>query len=71
MSNSKIEEEINTVKLYYVSWFSRYGKFCADTEKEIEAFTSLEDAEAFAKDLENAFKILRHTSGTEIKVYEK
>lgn len=62
-------EHIEAVKLWYVSWVSRHGRFFDDTSKEIEAFPREEDANRFAESLRNAFKLIRHTSDTRVQIY--
>ena len=66
----KTNETKNTiaVKLWKVRWQSRYGSFNGDTQPEMEAFTSEEDAKEFAKSLEAAFRLIRHTSGNKVVI---
>lgn len=59
---------IEAVRLWEVRWTSRQDKYAADTRPEMEAFTSSEDAHAFAKSLEQAFRLIRHTSGNYVSV---
>ena len=56
--------EVDTVQLWFVEWMSRHGEYSTDLQVEIEAFTSLETANAFKNALDAAFKLLKHTSGT-------
>ncbi len=48
------------VQLWKVEWTSRKGAFNSDREKEMEAFTSEEEAIQFKTSLDNAFKLLKH-----------
>ena len=62
---------IDSVQLWYVEWYSRYGSFNAEIQKEIEAFTSEEAAKQFKESLDLAYKLLRHSSGTSTRLYTK
>ena len=57
---------IQAVQLWTVRWQSRCGVYSTDVHKEVEAFTSSQEAQEFKLALENAFKLLRHTSGTDV-----
>lgn len=57
-------KEIETVQTWEVRWTSRNGCFSGNTQKEVEVFISEESAEEFKKSLENAFELLKYTSGT-------
>lgn len=61
-------KEITVVQLWYVKWFSRDGPYSSDLNKEVEVFTSAEEANAFAESLVAAFKLLKYTSGTQVTV---
>ena len=45
-TNETKQEKV--IQLWEVRWQSRYGEFSEDTRPEIEAFTSEEEARAFA-----------------------
>ena len=62
--------EVDAVKTWKVRWQSRHGEYKSDTLPEVEVFLSEYEALQFAQDLKSAFKIIRHTSGDEIKVSE-
>lgn len=62
------QEEILVYESWIVKWESRKGQHSGDVDKEMEIFTSKEDAEKFAEQLRKAFKLIRHTSGTHVKV---
>jgi hypothetical protein len=64
-------QQLDTIQLTYVRWRRRYGEFSTDTEMCFEAFPSEDDANKFAESLRNAFKLLRHTSGTKVEVYKR
>ena len=57
---------IDAVQLWTVRWESRYNEYSGGLRKEVEAFTSEQEAQDFKLALENAFKLLRHTSGTTV-----
>jgi hypothetical protein len=59
-------KEVQAVQTWVVSWYSRYGSYSGDVSKEFEVFTDLAIAEQFQKDLEAAFSLIRHTSGTSV-----
>lgn len=64
-------KEVPSAYLYEVRWDSRYGEYSSSTKPEVEAFTTSELAEEFATSLRNAFKLIRHTSGTAVSVQRK
>ena len=57
---------IDIPQLWEVRWRSRNGEYSGDTRPEMEAFLSLEEAESFKTALVNAFKLIKHTSGTRV-----
>lgn len=63
--------EIKVVATWLVRWHSRHNAYSSGTTPEVEVFTSRESAEEFAHSLRAAFRLLRHTSGTEITVTRK
>jgi hypothetical protein len=68
---SNATHEVDAVRLWYVTWTSRYGKYSIHTTKEIEAFASKQDALDFANSIKCAFSLIRHTSETSVSVYSK
>ena len=64
-------KNVDAVKLWIVTWYSRNGKYSGDIEKEYEAFASEEAANEFVESIKKAYALLRHTSGTEVNVYTK
>jgi len=59
-------KEINAVQLWEVRWKSRYNEFFSGTQPEVEIFTDEQTARDFKQALEQAFRLLRHTSGTRV-----
>jgi hypothetical protein len=62
------QQELEAYETWIVRWESRYGECSFETQPEMEVFTSKEDAEKFAVELRNAFKLIRHTSGTDVNL---
>lgn len=62
------KQELTAYETWSVRWYSRYGGFSGDTKPEMELFTNKEDADKFAEELRAAYKLIRHTSGTQVKV---
>jgi hypothetical protein len=61
-------QELTAYESWTVRWLSRHGYYSSDTRTEVEVFTNEEDANAFAEELRNAFKLIKHTSGITVKV---
>ena len=68
---SNTTEEIETVQLWQVTWCSRHGDYFGNTSKEFEVFTSEQDAKNFVESLRAAFKLIRHTSGNDVKLEKR
>jgi len=64
-------EQVFAHKSWAVRWESRHGLYSGDTKPEIEVFPLKEDAVAFKQALEDAFKLIRHTSGTKVTIQEQ
>ena len=62
------EKELDAYESWTVRWSSRQGEYSSQVQKETEVFLDKESAEAFAQALKDAFKLLRHTSGTRVTV---
>ncbi len=62
------EASVNVAQTYEVRWKSRYDNYASSVRPEVRVFTTLEDAEAFAEALRDAFKLIRHTAGDGVKV---
>jgi hypothetical protein len=60
--------ELKSYESWVVRWESRWGDGMFCTQPEAEVFTTEEDAKKFAESLRSAFKLIRHTDGTEVKV---
>ncbi len=61
-------KEVDAVQLWIVNWYSRYDEYSVSVKKEYEAFISEDEANKFADSLRKAYKLLRHTSGTQVTV---
>ena len=53
-----------------VRWYSRQGQLYSETRQECEVFTDKANADAFAKQLRLAFKLVRYTRGNQVVVEE-
>ena len=60
--------KVDVYEIWMVRWRSRSGLYHSDTKDTAEAFTNEQDARKFEKALKDAFKLIRHTSGTNITV---
>jgi hypothetical protein len=65
---SSAVKTVDAVQLWTVRWLSRYNEYAGSVREEVEAFTSEQDARDFKLALENAFKLLKHTSGTTVTI---
>ena len=65
------KEDLDAAELWDVRWTSRYGSFHGDTQPEMEVFFSEEEANRFKTELEDAFKLIRHTSGNKVEVNKR
>lgn len=61
-------EELEVVQLWEVRWWSRHGEYSADVRPQVKVFPDKEDAVKFKEALEDAFKLIGHTSGTSVKM---
>lgn len=64
-------KEVEAVQLWEVEWRGRVGPYHSDLRREIEVFTSEEDATHFRDALTAAFKLLRHTSDTQVTMRKR
>lgn len=62
------DKDTTSVDTWEVRWESRYGAWYRNVSPEVRVFVSREDAEEFAKALKDAFRLIRHTSGTLVVV---
>lgn len=53
---------------WVVRWWGRIGEYSSDVRPEMAIFTSQEDAVRFKALLEDAFRLIRHTAGNEVKI---
>ena len=60
--------EFEAIETYIVEWYSRYGKFSDNVQKNHQAFTSEDDAKAFKARLDDANKLIGNTSQTTVKI---
>ena len=60
--------QLEGVQTWQVRWLSRKGGGHYDTLPEVEVFTNYKDALHFKQQLEDAFKLIRHTSGTSVTI---
>lgn len=61
-------KQVDVYEMWEVRWESRDGDFHFNVKPEIETFPSEQDAKDFAQALRNAFKLIKHTSGTDVYV---
>ena len=61
-------KEVDAVQLWEVRWESRHGEYHGDTRPEIEVFHDEQLAKDFYDALKNAFKLVRHKSGTNVTI---
>ncbi len=61
-------KEIKVAQTWEVRWQSRYGEYSGSVRPELESFLTEKEANDFAESLRAAYKLLRHTSGTEVSV---
>ena len=64
----RTETSVDVFEAWEVRWRSRYGQFSSDTQPEVKVFPKEEDAKEFKKALEDAFKLIKHTSGTYVEL---
>ena len=66
-------EKVNLEGLvtWKVQWLARNGQFAGHTFPTAQFFTTKEDAEKFAVQIKEAFKLVRNTANNEITVMEE
>lgn len=64
------EREVEVIKTWTVSWYSKTGKYFSDEEKRFEVFTNEEAAEQFKQDLESAESLLQDSFNRHIRLKE-
>lgn len=64
----KTQTSVKTIQTWEVRWISRHGYYSSDTKEEVRVFVTRKEADIFAFALEDAFKLIKHTSGTRVNV---
>ena len=64
----KQEQEVPVYEAWEVRWTSRHGQFASDTQPEARLFPDEQSAREFADALRDAFKLIKHASGTSVRV---
>ena len=64
----RTEASVDVFEAWEVRWRSRNGQFSGDTQPEVKVFPKKEDAKEFKKALEDAFKLIKHRSGTNVEL---
>lgn len=62
------EETVNVVATWEVRWDSRHGEYSYSTRPEIRVFVSEKEALEFKMALDDAFKLIKHTSGKRVEI---
>lgn len=62
------KQELTAYETWTVRWESRHGEYHTDVQPEMEVFTNKDDAHMFATQLKEAFKLIKHTSGSTVKI---
>ena len=65
---SRAKQELTAYESWVVRWTSRTGPFSGDGRPEAEVFTTEEDANIFAKQLKEAFRLIRYDKLDNVKV---
>lgn len=68
---SPLDYEMTAVVLWEVRWESRHGRFCDNVQKEVEVFTTEEDARLFKASIERAHKLLRNTVDIHVTISKR
>jgi hypothetical protein len=67
----KETRKVECAKVWMVYWDARYGSYHGDWNRVSKAFLNQDDAEAFAKSLKDAKKLLQIEENLRIKVEEQ
>lgn len=62
----KQETSVDAYDCWEVRWTSRHGSYSSDTKPEVRVFPVESDAQEFKKALDDAYKLIKHTSGTKV-----
>ena len=68
---SQFSQDFNFAETWEVRWISRHGRFSGDTRPEVAGFSNEGDALVFATAIRDAYKMLRHTSDTEVYMEQR
>ena len=68
---SSFTQDFNFAETWEVRWISRHGRFSGDTRPEVAGFSNEGDALVFATAIRDAYKMLRHTSDTEVYMEQR
>lgn len=60
--------QVDVAEVFEVRWQSRHGEFSYATRPEIRVFAKEKDAISFRDALRDAFRLIKHTSGTEVSI---
>jgi hypothetical protein len=62
------KQELTVYEQWSVKWYSRYGEYSGSVTECCEFFTNELDARKLETALKEAFKLIRNTSGIEVRV---
>ena len=62
------ETSVDVFQCWEVRWTSRHGQYHGDTRREVRVFPKKEDAGVFRDALQDAFELVKHTSGTRVSL---
>lgn len=63
--------ETDVAQTWEVRWYSRQGQYSSDVQPECEVFISEAEALHFKVALEQAFRLIRHTSGALVTISKR
>lgn len=70
--NKKIRDsqttELETIQLWEVVWHSRHGGFSRDIKRQVEVFTSEEQAKEFYQAVIDAYSLLKYTNYPDVTI---
>ena len=67
----KTTKTLKAVELWEVRWDRRTGPWHGNIEEQVRVFTSEEEAKEFKTALKDAYKLLKHTSGTGVYLHKQ
>ena len=68
---NETKEQIDTVDMWVVSWWSRYGQYYGDVKRSFQSFFTYEDACKLKRSLEDANRLIGNTSDTQVNIEMK